>query len=133
MRTAKQWMTVMAMGVMGVASSASAGSTFQYAYCAANADGSGYCSGNFLGFRNHAGSGTQVYFNHTDWNTKSFRVDYQASSTAAVQTFMCTPSSAVAALWSSAMSHSGYFNIEWDAAGICTRLQLYHGSQYSNF
>jgi hypothetical protein len=49
----KQLAAVVALGVVGMGSSALAGDTNEWAHCTLNADGSGNCNGNFLGFRNH--------------------------------------------------------------------------------
>lgn len=132
-RFAKKMVPVLSVAVLGGASLAYAGSTSESAYCYKNTDGSGSCYGNFLGFRNHAGSGTYAYFYKNDGGSKYFYGAYTNTSTSTTTYVSCTPDAATAALWTKALAHEGYFNIQWNTSGTCTYLSLYNGSQYSSF
>jgi hypothetical protein len=132
-RFAKQMVPMLSVAVLGAGSLAQAGSTSESAYCYKSTDGSGYCYGNFLGFRNHAGSGTKAYFYKRVDGTRNFNAAITNPSTGLTTNYSCIPDTATSALWSRALAHSGYFYVSWDATGTCTYLSLYNGSQYSTF
>lgn len=129
----KQIAAVMALGAVSMGSSALAGFTGQSALCATNADGSGYCAGSFLGFRNHPNP--QVFASFTDSHSgyREFAAQYAPDAVTPAQRYGCMPSSALQSFWPEAMKHDGYFYISWDAQGTCNSLHLAHGSQYANY
>jgi hypothetical protein len=129
----KKLAPVLSLAVLGGAPLAYAGSTTESAYCYKNTDGSGSCYGTFLGFRNHAGSGTYAYFYKHSSGSKSFSGAYTDTSTNTTSYFSCTPDAATGALWTKAVAAQGYFSISWNTSGTCTYLSLYNGSLYSNF
>lgn len=129
----KQLAAVVACGVVGVGSSALAGYTGQSAFCTAYSDGSGFCYGSFLGFRNHPNSLVFASFTDSESGYREFSARYAPDSTSAAQFYGCMPGDAVKPLWSAAIQHRGYFYISWGANGLCNRLHLANGSQYSNF
>jgi hypothetical protein len=131
-RFAKKMVPVLSVAVLGGASLAYAGQTYQDAYCYKNTDGSGGCYGNFSGFRYDTGTSTQAYFYKSDSGSKSFYGAFTNSSGTLV-TGSCTPDAATAALWSKAMAHEGYFSIQWNTSATCTYLYLGNSSQYSTF
>jgi hypothetical protein len=132
-RFAKKMVPMLSVAVLGGASLAYAGYTSESAYCYKNSDGSGACYGSLLGFSNHAGASTQAYFYKNDSGSKSFYGAYTNTSTGVTTSGSCTPDAATGALWSKALSLTGYFHIQWDSTGTCTYLYLNNGSQYSNF
>lgn len=132
-RFAKKMIPVLSVAVLGGASLAYAGSTYESAYCYKSSDGSGYCYGNFLGFRNHAGGSTQAYFYKTDNGSKSFYGAVTNTSTGTTTSGSCTPDAATGALWSKAISHNGYFYVSWNTSGTCTYVYLRNSSQDTNF
>jgi hypothetical protein len=131
-RFAKKMVPVLSVAVLGGASLAYAGQTYENAYCNKNADGSGNCYGNFRGFRYDANALTRAYFYKNDGGSKSF-YGYAPNGSNVMTAGSCTPDAAVAALWSKAMAHEGYFSIQWDTTGTCTFLYLSNSSQYSTF
>ncbi|MBN1206256.1 MAG: hypothetical protein JXB05_15170 [Myxococcaceae bacterium] len=131
-RFAKKMVPVLAVAVLGGASLAHAGATYQMAYCSKSPDGSGSCNGTFLGFRNDSGASTQAYFYKNDGGFKSFYGAF-TNPLGELVTAGCIPDAATGALWSKALAHEGYFSISWDSSGTCTYLYLANSSQYSTF
>lgn len=107
-----------------------AGYTSQSASCSKNADGSGSCSGTFLGFRNSANSGDWVYF---QYNSTPGYVTYAFYANYAGVFYSCTPNSTLQAVWPMIQSNRGYFNISWDASATCTNIWINNGSYTQNF
>jgi hypothetical protein len=132
-RFVKQLAPVVTLAALGVGSLAFAGSTYEGAYCYKYTDGSGYCYGNFQGFRDHAGASTRAYFYKSDSGSKSFYAAITNTSTGVTTGYSCTPDAAAGALWSKAIVHHGYFYVSWNTSGSCTYLSLTNGSQYSPF
>jgi hypothetical protein len=129
----KKLAVVLSLGMVGVGSSALAGYTHQNASCVKNADGSGYCFGNFLGFREHAISSTYAWFSMTETGSKTFVAHFTPSGAPSFVTYTCVPDATVAAMWPQAMAHRGHFRVDWNTSGTCTELSLTNGSQYSNY
>jgi hypothetical protein len=133
-RFAKKMVPVLSVAVLGMGSLAFAGQQTETVYCYKNTtDGAGTCYGNFLAFRNHAGASTRAYFYKHDSGTKSFYAAVTNTSTNVTTSYSCTPDAAAGAMWSKAISHSGYFYVSWDANGTCTYVALTNGSHYANF
>jgi hypothetical protein len=132
-RFVKTLAPVVSLAALGMSSLALAGSTSQSNYCYQYADGSGYCSGNFLGWRNSSTAGEYAYFYENDSGSRSFYARYQVSGATSLSTYSCIPDASVAAMWGEALSHKGQFSVYWNASGSCYSLYLYNGSQYSNF
>lgn len=107
-----------------------AGYTYESAYCTTNSDGSGYCQGTFLGFRNAPGAYDYAQFqNNTTpgYVPKIFYASYLG------KLYACIPDGDIAAIWPMAMATRGYFNLVWDASGTCHNLWLNNGSYTQNF
>jgi hypothetical protein len=113
------------------AASAHAGANYETAYCTKSSDGSGYCYGTMLGFRNHWYAGTQVTFEEASDYSPVFRVTYQHTTTTPLIEVSCIPNAATKVLWPRATLHTGYFAISWNAAGECTRLTLSTSSRFA--
>jgi hypothetical protein len=93
-----------------VASSASAASP--YASCSKNADGSGQCSGNFVGF---ASTGNAAYFEDYDGYEAIFWARFNGGY------YACAAMNPIP-LWDQAASlgPTVMFNVDFDASGHCT-------------
>ena len=129
----RKMIPVLSMAVLGGAGVAFAGSTTESSYCYKNTDGSGYCYGTLLGFRNNASSSTYARFYKNTSATRSFYAIYTPAGATAAQGYSCTPDATVSTLWDKAIRARGYFNIQWNSSGSCTYLYLANGSQYTNF
>jgi hypothetical protein len=132
-RLMKTLAPVVSLAVVGMAPLALAGSTSDSIFCFKATDGSGFCSGNFLGWRNSATSTEYVYFSENDSGTRSFYARYVVAGSTSPTTFTCTPDTSVTAMWREALAHKGYFSVSWDELGNCFNLVLSNGSQYSHF
>ncbi|WP_141333188.1 hypothetical protein [Myxococcus sp. AB025B] len=130
-RTKKAWAPFVSLMALAASSTAMAGAQTESAYCYKAADGSGYCAGNFMGFRSHSGANTYARFNQVNSTSRTFLGSYTTAS--GTVTGSCVPDAAMAARWTKAMSHQGYFAIYWNTAGTCYQLYLYNGSQYASF
>jgi hypothetical protein len=104
-----------------------AGQTYQYATCGKWSDGSGYCFGNFLGFRNSSDPSDFIYFTKSSDGFRSMYARIYG------QSFSCVPSSSLYGIWDQVLLHQGYFFIEWNNAGSCDYLSLSNGSQFASF
>jgi hypothetical protein len=124
---------VVSLAVFGMAPLALAGSTSETAYCYQNADGSGHCYGNFLGWRNSSQTSAYAYFSENDSGSRSFYARYTVSGATTPSSYSCIPDASVAAVWGEALGHKGYFSISWNTSGTCYSLSLYNGSQYANY
>jgi hypothetical protein len=124
---------VLSLAVFGMAPLALAGSTSQSNHCFQNADGSGYCYGNFLGWRNSSTAGEYSYFYENDSGSRSFYARYMVSGATSLSTYSCIPDASVSAMWGEALAHKGYFSVSWNSSGACYSLSLYNGSQYANY
>jgi hypothetical protein len=122
---------LLSFALLFAAPAAEAGWSFENAGCTKNADGSGNCWGNFTGFRNHVSPSTHVYIQQLYYGSRGFGYSYNNGTTTV--SGWCSPNATVASLWPMLMAHRGYFNIYWDASGVCNELYLYHGSGYSDF
>lgn len=132
-RFMKKLAPVVSLAVLGVASVASAGSTSDSAHCFQNVDGSGYCYGNFLGWRNSSQTGAYAYFYENDAGSRTFYARYMVSGATSYSTYTCSPDASVSAIWGEALANKGRFYINWDVNGVCYSLSIYNGSLYSNF
>jgi hypothetical protein len=104
-----------------------AGLQQDYAVCYRDSmTGSGYCQGNFLGFRNSANTTDYAQF-VTNGSYKAF---YGSANGFTVS---CTPDATTGAIWDQAMASTGAFYIEFDAMGYCTYLSLTNSSTNSNY
>jgi hypothetical protein len=132
-RFMKTLVPVMTFAVLGVASVASAGLVSDSGACFQNTDGSGYCYGNFLGWRNHAQSTAYAYFYENDAGSRGFYARYTVAGATAPSTYSCVPDASVSAMWGDALANKGRFYINWDANGTCYSLSVYGGSLYANY
>ncbi len=128
----RQMVSLLTLTGLGTTTVASAGLREDIVNCIKNPDGSGYCYGNLLAFRNHASPSTYAEFRE-DTRSKGFHAAFTLSSTEPIRYVFCTPNAVVEALWNKAMSHDGFFHIVWDSTGTCNYLELHHGSRWSNF
>jgi hypothetical protein len=124
---------VVSLVALGTAPLAFAGSSTDSSSCFQNADGSGYCYGNFRGWRNSSQSTAYAYFTENDSGSRSFYARYTVSGATNPSTYSCIPDATVSTIWNEALAHRGYFSIYWDVNGTCYSLYLYNGSQYSSF
>ena len=131
-RILKALTPVVSLLALVAAPAALAGYKTESAYCyKSTTDGSGYCYGNLLGFRNHAGASTYAYFTQYYSGSKYFYAAVTSGTT--TTSYSCTPNAATGAQWPKALNHHGYFTIYWDSTGACYSLYLNNGSQYANF
>ncbi|MCY1020084.1 hypothetical protein [Pyxidicoccus sp. MSG2] len=124
---------VVALATLGLASVASAGLESQSATCYQNTDGSGYCYGNMIGFREDATTTSYASFREDEDGTRSFYARYTVAGSTAASTYTCIPDATVSSIWNLALSSRGYFYVTWNTAGTCTYLRMSNGSNYSNF
>lgn len=124
---------VVALATLGLASVASAGLQSKSAQCYQNTDGSGYCYGNMLGFREDATTTSYASFREDEDGTRSFYARFTVSGATVPSTYTCIPDATVSSIWSQALSARGYFYVSWNTSGTCTYLRLSNGSLYSNF
>lgn len=130
--TAKSLAGVLFMGVLGTATSASAVNNMYG--CTKYADGSGYCYGNFAGWRAlSSNNGSYTQFSASDSGSKSFYARYAPSGSTTLSTYTCSPNTAVLALWDTLMSYQGYWYLEWNTSGVCDYAYVVNGSQYTGF
>ena len=109
---------------------ADAGAQYTMASCSKNADFSGSCSGNFLGFRNNSDYDARAYFYVNSNGTMGFSARLNGIS------YSCSVNSAYPAMvdiFPQLMTARGYFYLTWDSAGNCTYTMFYNGSQYANY
>jgi hypothetical protein len=132
-RFMKKLAPVVSLAALGLATVAGAGSTSESAYCFQNADGSGHCYGNFLGWRNSSQSSAYAYFAENDSGFRSFYARYTVPGATSPSTYTCTPDATVSSMWGDALANRGRFTIYWDLNGTCYALYLYNGSQYATF
>ncbi|QSQ25974.1 hypothetical protein JY651_14050 [Pyxidicoccus parkwayensis] len=124
---------VVALATLGLSSVASAGLTYQGATCYQNTDGSGYCYGSMLGFREDATTTSYASFREDEDGTRSFYARYTVAGSTAASSYSCIPDATVSSLWNVALSTRGYFYVAWNTAGTCTYLRVSNGSNYTNF
>jgi hypothetical protein len=129
----KKLAPVVSLAALGMATAAGAGSKYEGAYCFQNADGSGYCYGNFLGWRNSPQSTAYARFYETQAGSRNFYARYTVSGATSPSTYTCIPDATVSAMWGEALAHKGRFYVYWNTSGTCYSLYLYNGSNYSNF
>lgn len=91
--------------------------------CVKYSDGSGYCRGSMLGFRNSPYTDAWAVFetNLTN-NWTYFFAKYNG------QYFACYPDAATSARFASAMAANGYFYVRWDTTSTCTTLYVFNES-----
>ncbi|MFY0567908.1 hypothetical protein ACN28E_29320 [Archangium lansingense] len=126
-----KWLApVLTLAVLGAGTVARGGARYTSAFCVRNADASGHCYGSLVAFRNHENGATSAEFSVSSDGAMLFKAEFAPTATAPVTSMSCTPNAKVAAFWDKALSHHGYFNIYWDAAGTCYHLYLANGSRY---
>jgi hypothetical protein len=118
-----------AFGLLLAPLRADAGIQDEWTYCTKNKDGSGYCAGTFRGYRNHPDPNTSVHFAYSSNGGSGVQVNYDGQA----HVCMTQPGSAVDKMWPMSISHSGNFQLSWDAAGTCTWLYLGNGSADRSF
>ena len=107
---------------------ARAGATFEYAFCTSLPDGSGYCEGNFLGFRNDPDPSVYISFVKHPNGKRQMEAYYNHEK------YGCYAEGAkVVAMFDEMMTQRDAFSIQWDASGACTQIGIFHGSKYSEY
>lgn len=129
--TTKSLAAVLFMGVLGAASDASAINNI--ATCTKYTDGSGYCAGNFAGWRAIASNGSYVQFSASEYGGRGLYARYMPSGGTSLTTYSCSPNTAVLALWDTLMSYQGYWYLGWNTSGVCDYAYVVNGSQYTGF
>lgn len=112
------------------ATSAIAGERWTYSLCQKNADGSGQCYGTVEAFR-HSPQPKQSMDFRMGSSTGASIDDYTFSAVFNGENYGCTANSTVPAIvqmWPVAMNNRGYFQVKWNASGICYFLSLDSGS-----
>jgi hypothetical protein len=106
-----------------------AGAVYQAASCYKNADNSGNCYGNFLGFRNNANAQAQAQFYASSYSNPYFYAELNGTW------YFCNvvPGSAVMSMWPQVMANRGTFSIAWNSAGECQSINFGNGSSFSNY
>ena len=107
---------------------AHAGQQFEYADCQQLADGSGFCEGNFLGFRNLPDASSYIRFTLQPNGMRTLEALYNHRFYSCV-----VKDSLVTASFDMLMLHRDAFHVDWNPDGVCTAIALYHGSAYSNY
>jgi hypothetical protein len=108
---------------------AQAGSQHEWTYCTRYKGGGGYCAGTFRGYRNHADPTASVHFALASNGGYGVQVNYEGRANVC----MVPPGSDVEKIWPLALSHSGNFQLSWNAAGECIHLYLGNGSADRDF
>lgn len=93
--------------------------------CHKNSDGSGFCYGSFIAFRNSPDP--QAYMGVAETGGYKW---FQAQLNGAYYT--CTPDAATGAFWGDAIS-AKYVEMDWNAAGICNYTIVKSYSSYGNY
>jgi hypothetical protein len=118
------------LGGVAVAKRSNAGLTLgQNAVCTKNADGSGNCTGTFVGFRNSPGSGDFMGFEVTSilsGTTVKPKLVFGASYAGA--TYSCHASEAYLSTWTVAMASRGNVAVSWDKDQNCDYVDLSNSS-----
>lgn len=94
--------------------------------CYKRADGSGYCFGSFLGYRNHSDPNAYMVLTEGSGGYRFFQAQLNGSY------YSCTPDSATGAFWSDAVS-AKYVDVEWNSSGVCNYVLVSSGSLYGNY
>lgn len=105
-----------------------AGLEYDWANCATFPDGTGYCEGNFRGFRKDADPTVYARLFKGADGKRIFkaRINHEEYS--------CEPEKPeVVASFDELMMHRDYFFIYWNEKGTCTSIDLYHGSAFSEY
>ena len=123
----KKLLWASALMTLFVAAPSHAGTQYEYGVCASYSDGSGYCGGTFLGFRNYSDPTTYAGFHTSSSGTNAFLSNWNGSA------HTCLASSAVVGLWPQLQTARGYFYVHWNASGICDSVAFTNGSSYANF
>lgn len=122
-----------ALAVLALAPVAWGGLQQYTLFCQKNADGSGVCYGNFVGFREDATSTSSASFRDDLAGARSFQAYFTPAGGTSALIYSCIPNAAVSALWEEALSARGFFRVSWDASGTCDYLRLVNGSNNTNF
>ncbi|MFY1826496.1 hypothetical protein ACN47A_11330 [Myxococcus fulvus] len=102
-------------------------------FCEKNADGSGLCYGNFVGYRQDAVTTSSASFRDDMVGGRLFQAYATPAGATSHTIYSCVPDATVGLLWEQALSARGFFRVEWDATGTCKYLRLVNGSQNTNF
>ena len=93
--------------------------------CYKRGDGSGYCYGSFIGFRNNADANAYMVVSEMS-GYKWFQAQLNGAY------YSCTPDATTAAFWGDAVS-AKYIDVEWSASGVCNSMIVSSGSLYGNY
>jgi hypothetical protein len=119
-----------ALGGVAVAKRSSAGLVIgQNAVCLKNADGTGSCTGTFIGFRNSPGAGDYLGFevkSQLVGTTVKPKLIFGASF--AGVPYSCQASEAYLSTWTMALASRGNVTVIWDKEGNCNYVDLSNSS-----
>lgn len=123
--------SLLMVGVIGAAVStatdASAGSQWQGAYLNKAADGSGWAYGTFQGFRNNADPAASIDF--SNYNGANGYVYINLGGKYA----SCSVPSTLVGAFNQALLSRDYFEVDWNASGVCTAIYLSNSSEYGSY
>jgi hypothetical protein len=101
-----------------------------YEYCGSSG-GTSYCEGTFLGFRDSSNdnSGTD-YVEFVTELGESYGA-FIASYNGTVYSCTVTSGSPLLSAWPSTIAASNYFYVSWTTPGVCSSVNIYTSSYYS--
>jgi hypothetical protein len=104
-----------------------------YASCVTFSDGSGSCSGTFLGFRNSPNYDWVSFGVVVDPNGSHpyFSANYDANGRYAG--FYCAADPSMLGAWTVPIASRGHFSIDWDAHAKCTYAFFDNGSKVQTY